>query len=124
MPEDWINIGLLRAAKNGNAKNVGSALSRGATTNVTDEVGSTPLMLSAGLGHLAVVQLLLKLGADVNSTDPSDWTPLLRAARRGYVDGMRELLEAEGETSTPSTGWAGAPCCGRRATATWIPWSS
>ena len=46
MREDWIDVGLLRAAKNGNAKNVGSALSRGATTNVTDEAGSTPLMLT------------------------------------------------------------------------------
>ncbi|MDP7400208.1 MAG: ankyrin repeat domain-containing protein, partial [Lentisphaeria bacterium] len=67
MPEEWINVGLLRASKNGNAKNVNSALSRGARPDVTDEAGSTPLMLAAGLGHLQVVQLLIKVGADVNA---------------------------------------------------------
>ncbi len=83
MPEEWITVGLLRAAKNGNFKNAGLALSKGANVNITDEAGSTPLMLAAGLGHLETVQVLIGGGGDVNATDLPVGHPC--CARRAMV---------------------------------------
>ena len=61
---EWAGVGLLRAAKNGNARNVRLMLTRGSDVNAADETGVTALMHSANNGHLESAQALLEAGAD------------------------------------------------------------
>ncbi|MEE3337333.1 MAG: ankyrin repeat domain-containing protein [Candidatus Latescibacterota bacterium] len=61
---EWAGVGLLRAAKNGNARNVRLMLTRGSDVNAADETGATALMHSANNGHLESAQALLEAGAD------------------------------------------------------------
>lgn len=61
---EWAGVGLLRAAKNGNARNVRLMLTRGSDVNAADETGVTALMHSANSGHLESAQALLEAGAD------------------------------------------------------------
>ena len=92
MLQESSNIGLLRAAKNGNTPNVQSLLSKGASVDTTDEAGSTPLMLAAGLGHVLSVRCLVSAGADVNRTDGSGWTALSLVTENSF-DEIVELLK-------------------------------
>ena len=61
---EWAGVGLLRAAKNGNAHNVRLMLTRGSDVNAADETGATALMHSANNGHLEPAQALPEAGAD------------------------------------------------------------
>ena len=61
---EWAGVGLLRAAKHGNARNVRLMLTRGSDVNAADETGVTALMHSANSGHLESAQALLEAGAD------------------------------------------------------------
>ena len=64
---EWAGVGLLRAAKNGNARNARNVrlmLTRGSDVNAADETGVTALMHSANSGHLESAQALLEAGAD------------------------------------------------------------
>ncbi|KAG6618393.1 putative DNA ligase [Phytophthora cinnamomi] len=67
----------------------------GATVNVADERGDTPLHWAAFSGRAAVAQNLLTLGADPTLVN-SDWeTPAQIAAAYGQLDCMRLLLQAQ-----------------------------
>ncbi|MFP6643983.1 MAG: ankyrin repeat domain-containing protein [Candidatus Latescibacterota bacterium] len=104
MPEEWINVGLLRAAKNGNAKNVGSALTPlifAATAQVAavlldavaefdaaDDEGNTPLMCAANDDDLEFLDLLLQTGADSQATTKSGRTALMFAATAEIVGAL------------------------------------
>lgn len=48
----------------------------GASVNVKDKSGNTPLHRAASNGHAKMCQLLLEHGASVNSLDKFDNTPL------------------------------------------------
>ena len=55
-------------------------LARGASVNVRDDHGETPLLIAVGRGSPAIITLLLRRGADVRAKDPWGMTPLMRAA--------------------------------------------
>ncbi|GMF30178.1 unnamed protein product [Phytophthora fragariaefolia] len=76
----------------------------GATVNVADERGDTPLHWAAFSGRAAVAQNLLALGADPTLVN-SDWeTPAQIAAAYGQLDCMRLLLQAQRRYGTVTTG--------------------
>lgn len=58
-----------------------------------DENGTTPLMLAASKGLLAIVKELLNHGADVNAQDLDNWTALLCATKAGYLEIVEILVE-------------------------------
>ena len=67
----------------------------GATVDIRDGAGETPLIRAARLGHLALVQALLAAGADVQSQTASGATALSEA-RRGVHADVVEALERAG----------------------------
>src|SRR4051794_40729207 len=84
---------LLKAAAQGDLAAAQVALSRGASNDATNDVGSTALEIAASLGHLAIVRLLIGSGADVNRRGTCfDTTPLFDAI--GWPEVMEVLLDA------------------------------
>lgn len=76
-------------------------LSRGASVNVKQVEGRTPLYQAASLGNgTAIVKLLLAHGADPNIAIANGRTPLMAAAARGDLDTMALLLDARAGVDT------------------------
>jgi len=82
-------------------------LRAGASVNLPDEDGVTPLMLAAQVGDEGLVEMLLERGADVNLADREGATPMFDAVgcnRAGVVSkllaaGARtDLVDCDGET--------------------------
>ena len=49
--------------------------------------GATPLMFTAMMGRLDMVQLLVEKGCDINKQDTvSGWTALMQATYHGYLE--------------------------------------
>jgi ankyrin repeat protein len=69
-------------------------LASGASVELADEEGWTPLMVAAERGHDDAVALLLKHGADPNARDNNEFTALLHAAMIGYLSIVQRLLDA------------------------------
>jgi ankyrin repeat protein len=57
--------------------------------------GVRPLMLAAGYGETAVVEVLLKAGADVMAKNEGGYTALMMVKQKFYVDVINLLHEAE-----------------------------
>lgn len=72
---------LISAAEYGFLDAVVELLGAGATVNVADAAGATPLHMATGGGHLSTVRILLAHGAHVNTLDAHSGTPLHYAAR-------------------------------------------
>jgi uncharacterized protein len=87
-------------------------LDRGADPTLTNEDGSTPLVVAAGIGDLgsgdelggteeeavAAIRLLLKLGADVNAVDENGETAMHGAAYQNRPQVVRLLAEHGADT--------------------------
>jgi ankyrin repeat protein len=86
---------LQSAAKSGDAVLAAKLLDEGATVNVRDAHGQTPLMLAVEQGQLDVVRLLLQRGADPNATDDTGRTPLQKAKLQNLKE-IETLLEGAG----------------------------
>ena len=56
----------VNACKMGDISKVEAMLKQGIDPNVTDDFGSTGLMVAAVNGHIEIIQLLLKYGANIN----------------------------------------------------------
>jgi len=70
-------------------------IDRGADVNEKSEVGSTPLMVAADMGHANTVRFLLSRGADVNAKNRSGMTAMKFAIKKGHED-IVQLLKAAG----------------------------
>ena len=80
-------------------------LQHGAEAEVPDDVGVTPLMVAAGLGHVELVQLLLQAGANVDAKQSGGATALMLAVKCNKPEVLWVLLEAGAEHATHDS-WA------------------
>ncbi len=90
---------LLNLVLAGDVATAAALLKNGADCNSKNEAGAPVLMLAAGAGNLALVEVLLKAGAQVDATDANGWTALMKAVfnyekNRGFPDVVSELIEA------------------------------
>src|SRR4051794_17319506 len=85
---------LSSAIKHGDISRVRELLDNGADADVRYPGGWTPLMLAAGTGHTAIIELLLSRGAAVNARNEFGCSPLAYAALEGRVGAIRVLLSA------------------------------
>lgn len=83
---------LIASAKLGESARVRELLGKGATVNVSDRRGMTPLMWASASGNLDVVQQLLEHGAIVDRRTPDGVTALMLASGNGFVEIARVLL--------------------------------
>lgn len=87
---------LIKAARIGDLQKVENLLRLGASPDVPDDAGVTPLLSAAYEGHLEVIEMLVKAGANINQTPVGlrEWAfsasrapindhPLMEAASRG-----------------------------------------
>jgi len=80
------------ATKRGDATYLRVLLGRGASANVQDGRGNTPLMLAVTGNYPECVELLVQQRANVNLANASGETPLIRAVQLRNVELTRILL--------------------------------
>merc|ERR550517_1397233 len=81
------NSALMLAATTGRESTVALLLSRGASVEMRNKKGVTPLLTALMKGHTRVCKLLLKTGkSDVKATTPDGFTPLLLAIDSGQIE--------------------------------------
>lgn len=82
-------------------------LSAGASPEVRNVAGATPLLLAAMNGNASIIDLLIRGGADANAplTVHGD-TALMMAARTGKTDAVRTLLDHGADVNAVET-WGG-----------------
>lgn len=90
---------LFNAVLAGDLAKVTALLKKGADCNTSNDEGASLLILAAGAGHLAMVEMLLMAGAKVDATDARGWTPLMKALfnyeqNRGFPDVVGALIDA------------------------------
>ena len=100
-PQD---VGLMEAARDGDAERVRSLLDRGAEVNLAQGDGMTPLHWAAERGHASVADLLISASADVEAkTRIGSYTPLHLASRGGHSGVVQRLLEAGADARAATT---------------------
>ncbi len=100
-PQD---VGLIEAAREGDAARVRSQLDRGAEVNLAQGDGMTPLHWAAERGHASVVDLLISASADVEAkTRIGSYTPLHLASRGAHSGVVQRLLEAGADAGAATT---------------------
>ena len=72
---------------------VRALLDAGATVNVTNEYGTSPLIEAVKLGDVALVDMLLAAGADADSPNHDNQTALMLAAAIGSREIAERLIE-------------------------------
>ncbi|XP_014281879.1 putative ankyrin repeat protein RF_0381 [Halyomorpha halys] len=86
---------LHRCAYDGEVEEVTTLLAAGAEVDIKHKDNeSTPLMLAASEGHIAIVKALLDAGADVNSKNKFQCTALHQASLEGHIKVLMMLLDA------------------------------
>lgn len=90
---------LINAVLAGDVVKATALLKSGADCNTSNEDGATLLMLAAGAGHYAMVEMLIEAGAKVDATDARGWTPLMKALfnyelNKGFPDVVSLLIDA------------------------------
>jgi ankyrin repeat protein len=86
---------LLQAIAANDADKVREMLVRGENPNTVDLDGRTALILAAGQGNSAIVQMLIDQKARVAAADKNGGTALHWAAERGHAEVVRLLLAAK-----------------------------
>ena len=67
-------------------------VNNGASANISDKSGTSPLMICAGRGWCGLTDMLLRHQADVNASDKDGITALQLAVEHGHVDVTECLL--------------------------------
>lgn len=81
--------------KRGFAEVARALIDAGADIEAPIGYGVRPLMLAAGYGETAVVEVLLQAGADVLARNEGGYTALMMVKQKHYVDVVNLLHEAE-----------------------------
>lgn len=81
--------------KRGFADVAQALIAAGADVEAPIGYGVRPLMLAAGYGETAVVEVLLNAGADVLARNDGGYTALMMVKQKFYVDVINLLHEAE-----------------------------
>ena len=80
------------AAKNGHTEVGKILIDHGATVNMQNKKGATPLQLAASEGHTETCNALIKARATVNVVNEKDRTPLYKAASGGHTAACLALI--------------------------------
>ncbi|XP_026815658.1 protein TANC2 isoform X3 [Rhopalosiphum maidis] len=75
----------------------------GASVNVSNSQGRTPLWMAASRGHIDVVKLLIEAGASPGLTDSAGRCPLVEAAKNGRFNVVAFLSGCEWTVTDPRT---------------------
>ena len=81
------------AIKEGRIDEVSALLGSGASVDLADRDGKTPLFLAALMGNNVIIELLLRHGATLDLSQPNGSTPLLIAAKNGHKKTAELLLK-------------------------------
>ena len=92
---DQLNAGLIAAAANNDVSGIREAIEKGATPDVMDPEGTTPLMFAALRGDRELAEFLLEHGANINAKDMFGATPLMHAVWHGQAE-LAEFLLNQG----------------------------
>lgn len=84
---------LIRAAEQGDLRQVTDLLTQGININCTNSSEETPILKAARSGHDRIVGFLLEQGADPNIRNSQGSTPLIEGASCGHTEIVKLLLE-------------------------------
>src|SRR5581483_3978874 len=99
LPPGYGEAAILEAAWRGQAQVVARLIASGASAQVRNADGNTPLALAAAGGHRDTVGVLLQAGADANAANHAGDTPLLLAAAKGHAEVVAALLDKGADPS-------------------------
>ena len=94
MPDEAAERQLVVSAINGNIDGVRQALKNGASINVRDSRGRTPLLIATHADNVEMARVLIAAAADVNAKDHIEDSPYLYAGAEGRNEILRMALEA------------------------------
>jgi hypothetical protein len=94
--------GFFRAIETGNAKAIELFLKAGVDVELKNEVGWTPLMVSAFMGSEEGATLLLNAGASVHARDDLGYGPMHWAAFQGYPRVVALLVQKGADVDVKS----------------------
>lgn len=91
-------------ARDGESERLLAYLDAGVPADLTNDNGSTLLMVASYYGHVDIVQGLLGRGADVNRLNNCGQSPLAGALFKGENDVVKVLVDnnADPDLGTPS----------------------
>jgi len=95
---------LIVAAHIGEVEIAQVLLCHGASVDLQDNSGWTPLKAASRYGHLDIVQSLIRSGAAVDTPNNQGWTPLILASRNGHLPIAQVLIDHGGAINAPDTG--------------------
>ncbi|NOZ22718.1 MAG: hypothetical protein GXP25_16695 [Planctomycetes bacterium] len=98
---DWLNVRLMRAARDGDADAAQRLILWGADVNSKTPIPQTPLHWAAMNGHRKIVDILIDHGADINATDENGKTPLFQAVSFGHWDIAQLLIYRNANANIP-----------------------
>lgn len=96
---------IIEAVKQGSVEKVRDILDRDISQRdaCVPQDGATPLMFSAMLGHLPIVQLLVEKGCNINAQDVvNGWTALMQAIFHGQKEVAVHLMHAGADVTVPA----------------------
>ncbi len=73
--------------------NIKSYINSGADINIANELGITPLMVSAKSGNIEIVKILVLNGARLNTKDNKDFTALYYATASNNINIVKYLVQ-------------------------------
>jgi ankyrin repeat protein len=113
MAQPGVDSALLNAAARGDAAAVERLLREGASVDVRDGQGRTPLLLATHGNHVADARLLVAAGADVNAKDTIEDSPFLYAGAEGRTEILKLTLAAGADLKSTNRygGTALIPAC-------------
>ncbi|KAG4055473.1 hypothetical protein PC123_g9445 [Phytophthora cactorum] len=95
-------LGIINTCENGMVDTAEMLLQGGASVNLLDNEGWSPLMIAVINGRDDITRLLLEHKADVNVKGPGQTTALRAAAELGYVEVVRALIYSKASLNDPS----------------------